>query len=149
MQSVLPVFSPLDYLQCQYRADLQVLVSRWLRQPTNEELHQGYYYLLEAAETHHALLWLVDARRRDHASQQNTPWMMEHFLPLLPKRLGGTVYMAYLFMPTHLRELEHDATVPSLSYFDGRGYQVQRFIEEHTAMQWLSECAALQTSALV
>ncbi|MDB5233763.1 MAG: hypothetical protein JWR44_756 [Hymenobacter sp.] len=132
----------LDYLQCQFRADLQVLVGRWLRQPTDEELHNGYHHLLELAQTCDARLWLVDARRRDHANQQGTPWMMEHFLPLLPQRLGGSVFMAYLFMPIHLLEIEQDASVPPLTYFDGRTYHVQRFTEEHAAMQWLEACAA-------
>ncbi|MBD2723205.1 hypothetical protein [Hymenobacter armeniacus] len=128
----------LDYLQYQFRSDLQVLVGRWLRQPTEAELHAGYHRLLDVAEAVGARLWLVDTRRRDHASQQSTPWMMEHFLPLLPPRLGGPVHLAYLFMPTHLHELEHDAAVPPLTYFDGRPYHVGRFTEEQAAMRWLA-----------
>ncbi|MBF9219476.1 hypothetical protein [Hymenobacter ruricola] len=132
----------LDYLQYQFRPDLQVLVGRWLRQPTEAELHAGYQRLLEVAEACGARLWLVDARRRDHANQQGTAWMMEHFLPQLPQRLGRPVHMAYLFMPTHLYELEHDATVPPLTYFEGREYHVERFTEEQAAMQWLAACRA-------
>jgi hypothetical protein len=134
----------LDYLQYQFRPDLQIMVGRWLRQPTDEELHAGYYHLLDAAEACGARLWLIDGRRRAHANQQSTPWMMAEFLPQLPLRLGGAVFMAYLFMPTHLYELEHDATVPPLTYFDGRQYHVQRFTEELNAMQWLQACATAE-----
>ncbi|WP_201985169.1 hypothetical protein [Hymenobacter rubidus] len=140
MQPAFPALPVVDYLQCQYRPDLQVLVGRWLRQPTDEELRAGYFRLLEQAEAVGARLWLIDTRRRDNATKQSTPWMMEHFMPLLPQRLHGPVFLAYLFMPTHLYEIEQDQTVPPLTYFDGRAYHVQRFTEEHTAMEWLRVC---------
>jgi hypothetical protein len=143
MQQTLLSLPTLDYLQYQYRPDLGVLVGRWLRQPTEKELQEGYHRLLAVAEAHNARLWLVDTRRRDHANQQGTPWMVEHFFPLLPQRLNGPAYLAFLFMPTHLYEIEHDASVPSLTYFDGLSYQVQRFTEEYAAMQWLSACGEL------
>ena len=117
-----------------------MLVGRWLGQPTEDELHAGYFRLLEVAQACGARRWLVDTRRRDNANQQGTPWMMAHFLPLLPERLGSTVCLAYLFMPTHLHEIEHDATVPVLTYFDGQPYQLQRFAEEHAAIKWLAGC---------
>ncbi|WP_156176161.1 hypothetical protein [Hymenobacter terrenus] len=41
-------------------------------------------------------------------------------------------------MPRHLYEIENDAAVPPLTYFDDRDYHVQRFTEEQAAMQWLS-----------
>jgi hypothetical protein len=134
MQPDLPA---LDYLQYQYRADLLTLVGRWLRQPTDAELQEGYHRLLAVAETHGACRWLVDARRRDTATQGSTPWMTEHFFPLLPQRLGAAVHIAYLFMPKHLQEIERDATVPPLTYFNDRPYHVQRFTDEHAAMEWL------------
>jgi hypothetical protein len=143
----MPDLPTLDYLQYQYRADLQVLVARWLRQPTDAELHEGYFRLLTVAAGHGAKLWLVDTRRRDHSNQQSTPWMVEHFLPLLPEHLDGAVYLAFLFMPTHLYEIERDGSVPPLTYFDGRSYHVQRFTEEQSAMQWLEACGNLATGS--
>jgi hypothetical protein len=138
MQPVFSSLSSLDFLQYEYRADLQILVGRWLRQPTEDELHQGYFQLLEVAETHGACYWFIDARRRAHANQQSTPWMMEKFLPLLPQHLGEPVFIAYLFMPNHLYEIEHDASVPPLTYFDHRPYHIERFTDEHGAMEWLA-----------
>jgi hypothetical protein len=128
-----------EYLQHHYRPDLGVLVGRWLRQPTEAELQAGYHRLLEAAEACGARRWLIDTRRREHANQQSTSWMTQHFLPLLPARLGTPVHLAYLFMPSHLQEIEQDRTVPPLSYFVGRPYTIERFTEEHQAMQWLFE----------
>lgn len=138
-----------DYLQCQYRSDLQVMVGRWLRQPTDAELRAGYHRLLDEASLNGARLWLVDGRRRDHANQQGTPWMMNVFMPLLPERLGAPVFLAYLFMPAHLQDLEQDTAVPPLTYFDGRAYHVQRFTEESAAMQWLGECRAAHQGTIL
>ena len=132
-----PDVPALEYLECQYRPDLLTLVGRWLRQPTDAELHEGYHRLLAVAEAYGARLWLVDARRRSTANQQGTLWMTEHFLPLLPQRLGNAVHIAYLFMPKHLREIEHDAAVPPLSYFNDLPYRIERFTDEHAAMEWL------------
>ncbi len=36
-----------------------------------------------------------------------------------------------------MREIEQDTAVPPLTYFAGRAYNVQRFIEQQAAMQWL------------
>lgn len=132
-----------DFLQVVHRPDLAVLVGRWLRQTTDEEMRQGYAELLDAAEAQQCQRWLIDARRRAHANQQGAPWMMETFFPQVEARLRKPVYMAYLFSPAHLAVLEADAKVPPLSYFDGRSYHVQRFIDEHSAMAWLAECQTL------
>lgn len=132
-----PQLPDLDYLQYQFRPDLQVLVVRWLRQPTDEELQAGYYRLLDVAVENEARLWLIDTRRRTQANQRATPWMMEHFLPQLPRRLNGQVHLAYLFMPVHLHEIEHDTNVPQLTYFNGRPYRIERFTEEYAAISWL------------
>lgn len=115
-----------------------MLIARWLRQTTEAEMHAGYHTLLEAAVEHACPYWLIDTRRREHANQQGSQWMMDEFFPLLPQRLpGGPVFLAYLFQPSHLRDLETDARVPSLSYFEGRPYRVQRFSEEQAAVAWL------------
>lgn len=131
-----------DYLHLVHRPDLDVLVARWQRQTTAEEMRLGYAALLAGAVEQQCRRWLVDARRRDHANQQGVPWMTDTFFPQMTARLGGAVRLAYLFAPAHLRELETDATVPPLSYFDGRPYRVQRFADEQPAMQWLATPAS-------
>ena len=111
-------------------------MGRWLRQPINEELYASCYRLLDVAEKNGVRLWLVDARHRQHATQQAVPWIMEQFFPQLSARVGGTVHMAHLFMPVHLYEIEQDANVPQVTYFDGRPYHVERFAGERAAMSW-------------
>ena len=116
-----------DYLTPLYRPDLDVLTARWLRQPTEVEMEAGYFSMLEVAVQHSCHYWLVDVRRREHANQQSSPWMMQQFFSLLPERLPGKkVFMAYLFQPLHLYDLVADESVPGLDYFDGRPYCVAR-----------------------
>ncbi|UPL49257.1 hypothetical protein [Hymenobacter sublimis] len=129
-----------DYLQVTHRVDLDVLIVRWLRQPTSQELHEGYRAVLAIAQQPGCRYWLVDGRRRTNANQQGVAWMMETFLPLVMARLGGQVFMAYLFVPNHLAELEADASVPPLTYFDNLPYHIRRFADEQPAMAWLAEC---------
>ncbi len=128
-----------DFLHLTHRPDLDLLVARWQRQTTTEEMQRGYEALLAGAVDQQCRRWLVDARRRDHANQQGTPWMVGTFFPLITSQLGGSVRLAYLLAPTHLRELEADTTVPALTYFDNRPYRVLRFANEQPAMQWLAE----------
>jgi hypothetical protein len=139
---------PFDFLQITFRPELQVLVVRWMRQTTPAEMQQGYHALLAEAASQHCWLWLIDARRRANANQAGTQWMMQAFFPQLAAQVGHKVYLAYLFAPQHLADLEADSTVPSLTYFDGRPYQVQRFTEELPAMQWLSQCRSLRPQGL-
>ncbi|OGX86200.1 hypothetical protein BEN47_01185 [Hymenobacter lapidarius] len=47
------------------------------------------------------------------------------------------MHLAYLFMPLHLHEIEHDTNVLQITYFNGRPYHVERFTEEYAAMTWL------------
>ncbi|RAK67970.1 hypothetical protein [Hymenobacter edaphi] len=128
-----------EFLQIVYRVELNVLVGRWMQPVTADELRGGYLALLEAASTRQCRWWLVDGRRRLHSHKADSRWMMDEFFPQLAPRLGGKVYLAYLFTPTHLEELQADASVPKLTYFDDRPYQVQRFIEEQAAMRWLAQ----------
>lgn len=134
-----------EYFHLVARPELGVLIGRWQRQPTLEELQAGYQALLAAAEATANRFWLVDARRRDNANQQGTPWMMSVFFPLVAARLRGPVYMAYVFTPSHLADLEADASVPPLTYFDQHPYHVQRFTSEQPAMTWLHACQQLAT----
>ena len=111
-------------------------MGRWLRQPTNEKLCASYYRLLDMAEENGARSWLVDARCRQHATQQAVPWMMQPFLLQLSARVGGTVHIAYLSISVHLYEIEQDVNVPQVTYFDGRPYHVERFAGERAAVSW-------------
>ncbi|UOR04609.1 hypothetical protein MUN82_16875 [Hymenobacter aerilatus] len=126
-----------EYLDLTYRADLNLLVSRWMRHPSVAEMQHGYNLMLNAAATHGCVRWLIDARRRDHANQSGIPWMIEVFYPQLASRLEGRVFLAFLLAPMHLQALESDTSLLPLSYFDTLPYQIGRFLEERAAMTWL------------
>jgi len=130
-----------DYLDLTYRADLDLLVARWMRHPTLVEMQQGYNLMLNTAATCGCVRWLIDARRRDHTNQSGIPWMMEVFYPQLAIRLEGRVFLAFLLAPVHLQALEADTSLLPLSYFDTLPYQIGRFLEERAAIAWLdSHC---------
>lgn len=138
-----------DYLYLAYRADLDILVLRWMRQPTEVEMQQGYTLALNVAAERQCRHWLVDARRRDHSNKDSSHWMMDSFFPQLYPRLGGTAYLAFVFAPMHLQELEADSAIPPLAYFEGRPYRVERFTEEHAANAWLNACRAPQNTSVL
>jgi hypothetical protein len=129
-----------DYLSLTHRPDMGVMVARWQREPLQEELQQGYWQMLGLSVAQQCWYWLIDCRRRDNANSQNVQWMMEAFFPALAAQLAHPVYLAYLFSPQHLADIEADDSVPDLTYFDDRPYHVQRFIDEHHAMEWLANC---------
>lgn len=126
-----------DYLTATYRPDLDVLVVRWRRPTTLEELHEAYYLLLDSAAALPCPYWLLDVRGRDGSNKNNIQWMIDNFYPLLAQRFTRRVYLAYLFAPSHLRDLE---TAPNLlppAYFDDKQYLLGRFSDEATALGWL------------
>lgn len=126
-----------EYLDLMYRADLNLLVGRWMRHPCVAEMQHGYNLMLNAAATYGCTRWLVDARRRDHTSPSSIPWMMDVFYPQLASRLEGRVFLAFLLAPVHMQALEADASLVSLAYFDALPYQIGRFLDERAAMSWL------------
>lgn len=128
-----------EYIEVTYRPDLDVLVTRWLRQITLEEMCQGYLHLLEVAAVHQCRFWLLDARRRYNTHKEGARWMVATFLPLLSPRLGGRTYLAYLLAPAILRDVEADAAFPPLSFFDGKPFAADRFVDEREAIGWLQQ----------
>jgi hypothetical protein len=137
---MLPQLLPApDFLVVVYRPDLRVLIVRWQRQTTTEELYQGYFTLLDLATSLNCSSWFLDVRGRDDSNKQHTQWMIEHFFPLLPQHFSVQVCIAYLFSPSHLVDLETAPEVPTLAYFDDKPYCVGRFIEEAKALAWLQD----------
>ena len=132
--------SPLsqDFLEISYRADLDLLMGRWLRPIELAELQQGYYLLLEVALANECRRWLLDVRRRQNTHQIGASWMISTFLPLLSPQLGGRIRLAYLMAPTYLRDAAADAAFPTPAYFADKPFMSERFIEENTAITWLN-----------
>ncbi|MCB2378593.1 hypothetical protein LGH70_13415 [Hymenobacter sp. BT635] len=129
--------TPPDFLTVTYRPDLQVLVVRWQRLITVDEMQQGYRLLLEYAAEYGCRRWLLDGRRRFNTDREGAQWMVSTFLPQLQLRLGGRTYLAYLLAPVTLRDQDADAAFPPAAYFLDKPFVGERFVEEKEALSWL------------
>jgi hypothetical protein len=126
-----------DFLEITYRADLEVLVARWLRPVDMPELMHGYELMLETAQAGAARRWLIDVRRRFNTHQLGAQWMVSSFLPRLGPALGSRSRLAYLLAPMYMRDAAADLAFPPPSYFEGKPFIGDRFIEENAAIEWL------------
>ncbi|SHI39977.1 hypothetical protein SAMN02745146_0766 [Hymenobacter daecheongensis DSM 21074] len=129
-----------DFLDVAYRADLRVVVGRWMRQATLEELKQGYQRLLEVAFEPACRGWLLDTRRRLNTDPAAQRWLTEGFMDTAAARLGGRVYMAYLLPPAQLRDTTADSAFPPPQFFANKPYEAARFTDERQAVEWLLHC---------
>ncbi|QKG54123.1 hypothetical protein [Hymenobacter sp. BRD67] len=126
-----------DFLAISYRADLDVLVARWLRPIELAEMTRGYEALLDAAASGRHRRWLLDVRRRLNTHQIGAQWMVSTLLPQLELRLGGHTRLAYLLAPLYLRDTAADAAFPPPTYFTGKPFVADRFVDEQLAIDWL------------
>jgi hypothetical protein len=131
-----PLSTP-DFLDLQYRSDLQVLLGRWTRAITLEESRQGYARILEAAQQVKTRFWLLDIRRRPRVDNDNVKWLVEDYYPQLPLLLNGTVYLAYLMAPELSKELAQSGLVPPDEAYIDLPFQMGKFITEQDALLWL------------
>ena len=63
--------------------------------------------------------------------------MVSSLLPRLGPTLGGRSRLAYLMGPIYLRDVAADSTFPPSSYFEGKPFVGERFIEESAPIAWL------------
>lgn len=132
----MPASIPLaDFAELTFRPDLQVLFARWLRPVSSPELQQSYEALLAAATPHQCRFWLLDLRRRGISSEDDTLWTLEDFLPRLPPRLGGRVYLAFLVSPSHLSAIDQESGAPMVT---NAQCHVRLFTDEGLAAAWLT-----------
>ena len=131
---------PTHSFSLEYRADLGILVGRWLQALPPPELQGTYEAMLAAAREHdNCRFWLLDLRRRPLAGSDLNEWFREQFSPLLAATLGGPLVTAYLAGP-HQRlaaesaemelHLRQSATIDSYPLF---------YDNEAEAMTWLCD----------
>ena len=108
-----------DFLEISYRADLNLLLGRWLRPIELTEMQRGYQLLLEAAVAGQCQQWLLDVRRQQNTHKVGAKWMVSIFLPQLGPSSGRT-RLAYLMAPTYLRDADADAAFPPRDLFRRR-----------------------------
>ncbi|OGX86291.1 hypothetical protein BEN47_01700 [Hymenobacter lapidarius] len=124
----------------EYRADLGILIGRWLHALPPPELQGTYEAMLDAAKAHGSCrFWLLDLRRRPLAGPDLNEWFREQFSPQIASALGGPLFTAYLAGP-HQRlaaesaemelHLRHAATLDSYPLF---------YDDEAEAVIWLTD----------
>lgn len=88
---------PIDAFSLDYRADLGILVGRWLQALPPPELQGTYGAMLDAARAHGSCrFWLLDLRRRPLAGPSLNEWFRDQFSPQVTSALGGPLFTAYL-----------------------------------------------------
>jgi hypothetical protein len=135
-------WSQADFLDLQYRADLNLLVGRWQRTVSDAELRQGYHATLRAAQEVGCPFWQLDIRGRQAPQAHNTQWLMEEFVPQLTTQLDSRACLGYLLRPSHLMPGISASTADSAVY-------VAFFSEEGPLTAWLAQCQYRSRATLV
>ncbi|MBO0360097.1 hypothetical protein J0X19_19205 [Hymenobacter sp. BT186] len=129
-------------LTLDYRADLALLMARWLAEPSARAQHEAEYTtLLQYGQQHHTSRWLLDVRRRPQPCPLMAAWIVQEWLPqvvaaLAPQRLR----LAYLISPARGEAVQQDtalhATVQTATQ-PTQPYDLMVFGDEGLAMRWL------------
>jgi hypothetical protein len=126
----------VDFLALTHQPATPVLVARWLRAATPEELQQGYHELLSVATLHKVRYWLLDLRRRGPVSTELVQWVQQTFFPHAARELQGSVYLSYFISPDHLEQLQLQPDW----FAEDQGHCLARlFTDERQATEWLSQ----------
>ena len=129
-----------DHLSLTYRPDLGVLIARWQRPVTLEELQIGYRALADEAERVGTVRWLLDTRALT-LSKEAGQWVNDMFYPTLASRFNQPLRMAYMVPPDSQRLLRTDAEMAALlNRFEQSMYPYcfQLFDQEGEAQSWLA-----------
>ena len=84
----------------EYRADLDLLIGRWLQALPPPQLQGTYEAMLAAAKAYNnCRFWLLDLRRSLLAGPDLNEWFREQFSPQIASALSGPLFTAYLAGP--------------------------------------------------
>jgi len=129
-----------DHLRLTYRPDLEVLIARWSRPVTLEELQVGYRALADEAEQRKAVRWLLDTRALEISAEAGR-WVNDSFYPTLASRFDRPLRMAYMVPPGSKYRLQTETEMADLlARFQETmfPYQFQLFDQEGDAHCWLA-----------
>lgn len=130
-----------DYLMLDYRADLQLLVMRWLRDVSATELQDGFAAAQQLARQHAASYWLVDVRRRAALDPADSAWVADVFLPQVAGHLAPALFaIGYLLAPFRATAIQEQAPLRATvarAEAVTQPYQLRTFLDEAKAMEWL------------
>ncbi|MBD2723841.1 hypothetical protein [Hymenobacter armeniacus] len=127
------------FLHVAYRPDSCLLIGRWLCSINDAQLREGYETMRRAAQEHQCHHWLMDARRRTDRRLNGPEWVVTTFLPQVQREMGAPLYVAFLVLPNHLREVEADPHMAEKNPSPNASFQYARFIDEGAANAWLDQ----------
>ena len=135
MPAALP-YSPESF-SIEYRADQHLLIGRWLRPVSLEELKTHYQALLDAALAHgHCRHWLLDVRRRDIHDGAAIAWFAD-FSRRLADLLGQPVVLAYFAMVNQSAAAADASLRDNIRQGAVQGNSYRYFNQENEALAWL------------
>lgn len=138
---MLPETLPVaDHLTLTYRPDLEVLIARWQRHVTLNELQAGYRCLADEAERRNTVRWLLDTRALTVSADAGR-WVNDVFYPTLAARFNRPVRMAYMVPPGSRLLLQADTEMTELLVRFQKSmhpYVFQLFDQEGEAQRWLA-----------
>jgi hypothetical protein len=125
-------------LELTSRPDLGILLGRWRQQPAQPlALRRSYQQLADQALATGCRFWLQDLRRRTSPDQDTKRWLLDEYYPAVARRLGGRLFVAYLFSPAmHRLILDAPDYAPPEAY-NNAPYALDFFGDEGFAIQWL------------
>lgn len=131
-----------EYLHLTYRPDLHMLVLRWLRDASLQELQAGCQAALELAQQHQAAQWFVDVRRRLATRAEHSAWMADTFLPAAAAELQPEpLRVSYLISPARLEAIQRQPAVYNAAIVRTQSaaqpYRMRIFLNEAEATHWL------------
>lgn len=122
-----------SFLSVQKRPELNSTIIRWVRPVTATELMQGYEAVLSLRQP--GCYWLVDVRQRGPASEDDTHWVLTHFVNSLARQVHQRVYLAFLVPAGQLNAEQQLSGSPMVQ---NEQAHVRLFSDEPLALQWLA-----------
>lgn len=122
----------------EYRADLGLIIGRWLLDLPPPALQGTYEAMLAAAQAHgNCRFWLLDLRRRPVAGPDLNAWFRDQFSPRIAAALNGPLFTAYLAGPHQRPATESDAMELYFRREAAVNAFPQLFENESEAVAWL------------
>lgn len=132
-----PATYPPDAFTLDYRPEQRLLIGRWLRPASFEEIKAHYAALLDAAVARdNCRHWLLDVRRRDIYNAAAIAWFAD-FGRRLPEVLGGPVALAYFAMVDQAGAAANNGLDANIRQGAEQGSYYRYFNHEQEALAWL------------
>lgn len=121
----------------QYRPDIGAIIVRWSDSSIPELRSSVYDKLLELAYQCKCYRWLLDVRRCRIVNTCNPIWIQENFLPSICRKLGASVKLAYMSLPTAEVDKVENLQMQISAYQNEHVCHLGFFNHEADAYQWL------------